>query len=441
MTNVLIRIVFRNVKILIVGGGGREHALAWKLAADSCRPELVCAPGNAGTAEIATNLDLNPEDLDGLLNWARDNRPDLTVVGPEAPLCMGLADIFESEGLRVFGPSKAAARIEGSKAFAKEVMETAGVPTARSKTFNDATQALEYARREKYPVVVKADGLAAGKGVAVCADVEAAEAAIKQAMVHKVFGEAGNQVVVEECLEGEEASILALVDGENALMLASAQDHKRIYDNDLGPNTGGMGAYSPAPVISDDMWPVIRGQIFERTLGELRNRGIAYKGVLYAGVMCGATGLRVLEFNCRFGDPETQAILPRIDGDIVPLLNACVDGALKGKTISWRKEPCVCVVMAAGGYPGAYEKGKLIEGIKRAEELENVVVFHAGTKRAGQSGDGRVVTSGGRALGVTALGADLKTAVNSAYAAVSRIKFDKAHYRTDIAARALARAR
>lgn len=436
------------MKIFVVGGGGREHALAWKLASDSCRPEIFCAPGNAGTAEIATNLDVSAEDLEGVLNWAKKNRPDLTLVGPEAPLCAGLADMFEAEGLRVFGPSKAAAQVESSKVFAKEIMESGGVPTARSHTFSDTAEAIEYVRSVGVPIVIKAEGLAAGKGVFVCSTPREADKAINDTMVKKVFGNAGKRILVEECLVGQEASILGLVDGENVVMLASSQDHKRVFNNDEGPNTGGMGAYSPAPVITDDLWPVIREQVFDRTLAELKKRGIIYKGVLYAGLMITSAGPKVLEFNCRFGDPETQAIIPRIDGDLTPALEACIDGTLKEEMISWRPEACVCVVMASGGYPGSYEKGKVIEGLEDACVLDNVVVFHAGTRvkvphprdpRGPTREDGRAITSGGRVLGVTALGEDLKRAVKQAYLAISKIRFDQAQYRTDIAARAFKR--
>ena len=315
-----------------------------------------------------------------MLAWAKANKPALTVVGPEAPLCDGLADRFNAEGLKVFGPCKAAARLEGSKVFAKEVMIAAGVPTAKFARFSNAAEAKAYIRKEGAPIVVKADGLAAGKGVTVAATVEQAEAAVDEALVQKAFGDAGATVVVEECLQGEEASILALIDGKNIVMLASAQDHKRVFDGDEGPNTGGMGAYSPAPVVKENLWPVIREQVFERTLGELSRRGIDYRGVLYAGLMMTKAGPKVLEFNCRFGDPETQAILPRWDGDLFPALEACADGRLDEKMVRWKPEPCVCVVMAAGGYPGTYEKGDVIEGLAEAAALKDAVVFHAGTK-------------------------------------------------------------
>ena len=421
------------MKVLVVGGGGREHALAWKLSNDSVKPDIFCAPGNAGTVQCATNLELGAEDLDGILAWAKENRPDLTVVGPEVPLCAGLTDLLEAEGLSVFGPSKAAAQMEGSKIFAKDVMTAAGVPTGKSATFTDASEAKAYVRAEGAPIVIKAEGLAAGKGVTVCASLEQAEAAIDEALVGKTFGAAGESILVEECLIGEEASILALIDGEHIVMLASSQDHKRALDGDQGPNTGGMGAYSPAPIVTDDMWPEIREQVFERTLNELKKRGITFKGVLYAGLMLTDAGMKVLEFNVRFGDPETQVILPRIAGDLLPAFQACVDGTLSDELIQWRVEHCVTIVMASGGYPGAYDKGKAITGLDAADGMDGVTVFHAGTAISGES----VVTSGGRVLAVTARGGDLRAAVDKAYEAVAEVSFEDAQYRTDIAAKAL----
>ncbi len=426
------------MKILLVGGGGREHALAWKLAGESGRPQVHCAPGNAGTAAVAVNVPVEAEDGDGIVRWAREQRPDLTVIGPEAPLCAGLADRLLAEGVPTLGPGRAGAQLEGSKSFAKEVMAAAGVPTAAAQVFDDAQQALQHVRRQSGPMVIKADGLAAGKGVSVCATVAEAEQALESIMVSKVFGAAGARVVVEECLEGEEVSILALVDGETALPLASAQDHKRAFNNDEGPNTGGMGAYSPAPALTDALWPVVREEVFGRTLAELRRRGIPYRGVLYAGLMIDGAGRpKALEFNCRFGDPETQAILPRIQGDFLPALQACASGTLREDLVQWRPEVCVSVVMASGGYPGDYAKGKPIEGLAAAEALPGVRVFHAGTAVEG----GQVVSAGGRVLGVTALGEDYGTAVQRAYQAVSRLRFDQAQYRTDIAGRALKRER
>ena len=423
------------MKILVVGGGGREHALAWKLARDSDRPDLFCAPGNAGTAGLATNLAIRAEDVDGLVEWAKENGPDLTVVGPEAPLCAGLSDALVECGLRVFGPSREAARLEGSKVFAKDVITAAGVPTAVSRRFTDPGEAKAYLRERGAPIVVKADGLAAGKGVFVCTQLGEAEDAVDRVLSERVFGDAGDSVLVEDFLEGEEVSILALVDGERIVMLAPSQDHKRVFDGDRGPNTGGMGAYSPAPVVTAELSDSIRAQVFDPTLAELRKRGIVYRGVLYAGLMMTEAGPSVLEFNCRFGDPETQVVLPRIAGDLAPVLLACADGRLDEAVVSWRPEACVCVVMASGGYPGSYEKGRPIEGLGDADALDGVIVFHAGTRMDGD----RTVTAGGRVLGVTALGSDVKTAAARAYEAAGLIRFDGAHCRSDIAARAFHR--
>jgi len=418
------------MKVLVVGNGGREHALCWKLKQDSRRPEIFCAPGNAGTARLGTNLDLSAVDVAGLVRWANENLPDLTVIGPEAPLCAGLADALEAAGFRVFGPCKAAAELEGSKKFAKEIMQAAGVPTAACSVFTDAEAACAYVRRHGAPIVIKADGLAAGKGVTVAESVEQAETAIREAL-GGAFGAAGSRVVIEEFLVGEEASILALIDGEHVVLLASSQDHKRALDGDRGPNTGGMGAYSPAPVATEAVLELVRTEVYGRTLAELKKRGITYKGVLYAGLMIDNGKPSVVEFNCRFGDPETQAVLARWSGDILPALEACIDGTLTGDLVKWKPEPSVCVVMAAGGYPGDYQKGDEISGLDAA--AEHAAVFHAGTALK----DGRSVTAGGRVLGVTALGADLQTAAHNAYAAVKKISWNGAFYRKDIGHRAL----
>ncbi len=421
------------MNILVVGGGGREHALAWRLAQDSCRPTLFCAPGNAGTAAIATNLPIPAEDLPGLLAWAKEHRPDLTVVGPEVPLCLGIADLFAAEGLRVFGPCKAAAQMEGSKLFSKEVMTAAGVPTARSLAFTDARAAMDALDEFSLPVVIKADGLAAGKGVVIAQTRDEAVGAILSMLVNATFGESGAKILIEEFLEGEEASILALVDGERAVILPSSQDHKRVFDADQGPNTGGMGAYSPAPVVTDERLPVIMDTVILPVVRELKRRGIVYKGVLYAGLMIGPRGeINVLEFNARFGDPETEAVLPRIAGDLIPALEACIDGTLSEGLVRVRPEAAATVVMSSGGYPGHYRKGLPIGGLDEAAKVPDSVVFHAGTALK----DGAVVTSGGRVLAVTALGADLKKAVDRAYEAVANIHFEGAHYRRDIAHRA-----
>ena len=423
------------MKILVVGGGGREHAIVWRLAQDSSRPTLFCAPGNAGTATLAQNLPLAAEDVTGLLAWAKEHRPDLTVVGPEVPLCLGITDTFNAAGLRVFGPCQAAARMEGSKLFSKEVMTAAGVPTARSQAFDQADAAVAALSEFSLPVVIKADGLAAGKGVVIAQTRDEAVAAIRSMLVEAVFGQAGAQVLIEEFLEGEEASILALVDGEHAVILPSSQDHKRIFDHDQGPNTGGMGAYSPAPVVTPALLPVIMDTVILPVVRELKRRGIVYKGVLYAGLMIGPHGLNVLEFNARFGDPETEAVLPRLSGELIPALQACIDGTLNDALIKVRPEVAATVIMAAGGYPGSYKKGTPIFGLEEATKLSDCMVFHAGTSLK----DGRVITAGGRVLAVTALGADLKTAVGRAYEAVAKIRFEGAHYRKDIAHRAFGR--
>lgn len=420
------------MRILIVGGGGREHVLAWKAASDSTRPEVFCAPGNAGTASCAVNLDIGAEDIAGLTAWAIEQRPDLTIVGPEAPLCAGLTDAFEAEGLKVFGPCQAAAQLEGSKRFAKDVMEAAGVPTAKAASFSDPDAARAYVREQGAPIVVKADGLAAGKGVTVCENEEQAFRAIEEALEKKIFGASGAEVLIEECLVGEEASILGLVDGERVVLLDSSQDHKRALENDEGPNTGGMGAYSPAPIVTQDWWPFILENVFLNLVGELKKRGITYKGVLYAGLMFTPDGPKVLEYNCRFGDPEAQVVLPRWDGDMLPALEACADGTLSEDLVTWKPGASAGVVLAAGGYPGSYEKGKVISGLDEADSVEGVTVFHAGTALS----DGEVVTSGGRVLCVTALADTLEDAVARAYQGVEKICFKDVHYRKDIAAKA-----
>ena len=423
------------MRVLVIGSGGREHTLVWKLAQDSCQPQLFCAPGNAGTAALATNLQIQAEDVSGLLAWAVANRPGLTVVGPETPLCAGVVDAFAAANLRIFGPCQSAARLEGSKQFAKEVMRGAGVPTARAESFSNAAAAIRALERFRTPVVIKADGLAAGKGVIIAATREEAVQAIRSMLDARIFGGAGATVLIEEFLDGEEASILALVDGEHVALLPASQDHKRVFDADQGPNTGGMGAYSPAPVVTPGILPVILDRVIHPTLRELRRRGIVYKGVLYAGLMIGRDGPQVVEFNCRFGDPETEAVLPRLAGDLIPALEACIDGTLEESLVRVRPESCATVVMASGGYPGNYAKGLPITGLDQATKQEDVFVFHAGTVLH----DGAVVTSGGRVLAVTALGKDLRKAVERAYQGVGAIGFEGAHFRKDIARRAFDR--
>ena len=419
------------MKILVIGNGGREHAIVWRLAQDTVCPELFCAPGNAGTAALATNLPIGAEDVSGLVAWAREHRPDLTVVGPEAPLCAGVADALEAEGLKVFGPCRAAARLEGSKAFSKEVMEAAGVPTARFRVYTSSAAAIEGLNDFGFPVVVKADGLAAGKGVVIAQTRTEAEAALREMLDGGRFGSAGAEVVVEEFLDGEEASVFALCDGERVELLPAAQDHKRAFDNDEGPNTGGMGAYTPAPIATPEVMRFVKERVVEPVLRELKRRGIVYKGVLFCGLMIGSKGVNVLEFNCRFGDPETEVVVPSIASDFAPVLLACAEGRLEEGSVQMCPEAAATVVMAAPGYPGSYPKGMEITGIAEAEAA-GCRVFHAGTALK----DGKVVTAGGRVLTVTAFGADLRAAVAKAYAGVGAIAFEGAHYRRDIASKA-----
>lgn len=433
------------MKILVVGSGGREHAIVWRLAQDEAKHEIFCAPGNAGTVGVATNLPIGAEDVAAVTEWAKVNRPDLVVVGPEAPLCKGLVDALAEIGVKAFGPVEAGARMEGSKRFAKEIMQAAGVPTGRARTFTDAAAAKAALPEFGLPVVVKADGLAAGKGVVVAETLQDAEAAIDSMLVDNRFGAAGAEVLIEEFLHGEECSILALVDGERAVLLPSSQDHKRVFDGDKGPNTGGMGAYSPAPVVTDAMLPEIRERIILPVVRELKKRGIVYRGVLYAGLMVtppgGKTALsgsavNVVEFNARFGDPETEAVLPRLGGNFAETLLHVAEGRLSDDDVVVKPDAAATVIVASGGYPGAYEKGKVISGLDAAAAVPNAIVFHCGTKR---TADGAVATSGGRVLSVTGLGATLRDAVDTAYAAVGKITFEGAFHRTDIAHRAFER--
>ncbi len=419
------------MKVLVIGNGGREHAIVWKLAHDSCAPELFCAPGNAGTAALATNVPIGAEDVAGIVAWAREAKPDLVVVGPEAPLCAGVTDALEAEGIKVFGPCQAAAALEGSKAFSKDVMEKAGVPTARFRVYRSSAEAIAGLDAFSLPVVVKADGLAAGKGVVIAQTREEAETALREMLDGGRFGAAGAEVVVEEFLEGEEASVFALCDGERVELLPAAQDHKRVFDNDQGPNTGGMGAYTPAPIATAEVMAFTKEQIVLPVLRELKRRGITYKGVLFCGLMIGPKGVNVLEFNCRFGDPETEVVLPSVASDLLPVLLACSEGRLESGMVKMRPEAAVTVVMAAPGYPGSYPKGLAISGLDAAEAA-GCTVFHAGTALR----EGQVVTAGGRVLTVTAFGADLRAAVAKAYEGVGQIAFEGAHYRRDIAAKA-----
>ena len=414
------------MKVLVIGSGGREHALAWKIAQSPLVKKVFCAPGNAGTANVAENIDIPSDNVDALLQFATVTGIGLTIVGPEQPLVKGLVDSFEESGLRVFGPSQRAAEIEGSKVFCKDLMKKYGIPTARYESFDSPDQVKLFTKEDE-PVVVKASGLAAGKGVILCSNAEEARSAVQSIMQEKAFGNAGDQVVVEEFLTGQEVSLLAFTDGKTVLPLDSAQDHKAAFDGDKGPNTGGMGAYSPALVLTEELKQQVIDEIMIPTVRALAKEGRYYRGILYAGLMLTESGPKVLEFNARFGDPETQPIMMRIKNDIVPIFEACIDGTLAKQSLQWRPEPTVCVVMAAKGYPSSYEKGKEISGLN-SDENRQAVVFHAGTKLE----NGKVLTNGGRVLGVTALGSDINQAIKNAYSAVDKIKWDGVHYRKDI---------
>lgn len=425
------------MNVLVIGSGGREHALAWKIAQSGLVDRVFCAPGNPGMAKLGQCVEIAVTDFDGLVGLAKEQHIRLTVVGPEDPLARGIVDRFAAEGLMVFGPTAAAAQLEASKSFAKRIMKTYRIPTAEYAEFTDAGEAVRYVHKQGTPIVIKADGLAAGKGVTVAHDVATAVQAIRTAMVDQAFGIAGRRVVIEECLVGEEASILAFTDGLTVLPMVPSQDHKAVYDSDLGPNTGGMGAYAPAPVVTDELLLEITETILRPCVRGMATEGAPYRGVLYAGLMITEHGPKVIEFNCRFGDPETQAVLPVTEVDIVPLLLACCTGSairLSEMVLPPPDRACVSVVMASGGYPGSYEKGKPITGIERAEAKPGVVVFHAGTKKQ----DGTLVTNGGRVLNVTATARDIPSAIAKAYEAVGHIGFEGSHHRTDIGRKALA---
>ena len=421
------------MKVLVVGGGGREHALVWKLKQSPKVDKIYCAPGNAGISEIAECLDIKADNIDALLDFVKYNWIDLTVVGPEVPLTEGIVDVFVKEGRRIFGPDSSGARLEGSKMFSKDFMQKYGLPSAEYKTFTSYSQAEEYVRLKGAPIVVKADGLAAGKGVVVAETVNEALDALKLIMKDKAFGNAGNRVVVEQCLKGEEASFMILTDGETVVPLVTSQDHKQIFDGDKGPNTGGMGAYSPAPIVTEDLSDEIMRSIIDPLMNGLKHENINYRGVIYVGVMVCDGKPYVLEFNVRFGDPEAQPILARLDSDLFELLKATAEGKLKDVQVSWKSDTSICVVLASEGYPGPYTKGKVIEGLDAFKNDDNVVVFHAGT----DLNDSEVVTSGGRVLGVTALGNSIKSAQDNVYEAVNKIRFEGMQYRKDIADKAI----
>jgi phosphoribosylamine--glycine ligase len=423
------------MNILVIGGGGREHALVWKIAQSPLVERLYCAPGNPGIARQAECVPLAVDNIEGLLAFAREKEIGLTVVGPELPLTLGIVDRFRAAGLTIFGADRMAARIEGSKAFAKDLMAKCGVPTAAYGAFIDRDPAVDFIERHGAPIVVKADGLAAGKGVIVARTVEEAIEAVDSILVEGAFGEAGNKVVIEEFLEGEEASFLAFTDGKTILPLASAQDHKPVFDGDQGPNTGGMGAYSPAPVVTAELHERIIATVLRPIIEGMASEGCPYSGILYAGLMIKDGEIKVLEFNARFGDPEAQPLLARLKSDLVPVLLACARGSLVGIPLEWHDKAAVCVVMASGGYPGPFEKGYEIGGLVAAARIEDLEVFHAGTAMK----DGRIVNAGGRVLGVTGLGDTVAEAIERAYQGVEAISWEGAHYRTDIGKKALDR--
>lgn len=422
------------MRVLVIGSGGREHALVYKIAQSKLVDKIFCAPGNGGISQLAECIEIKADDIFGLLEFVKKEKIDLTVVGPEVALSLGIVDEFEKANLKIFGPNKKAAKLEASKIFSKELMAKYNVPTANFKIFDNALAAKKYIEIVGAPCVVKADGLAAGKGVVVAKTIQEAENAVTSMMEDKIFGEAANRIIIEECLAGQEASILVITDSRELVALASAQDHKRVFDHDQGPNTGGMGVYSPTPIITADIFDEIMGKIIYRTMTGLVKEGINYRGVLYAGIMLTQDGPKALEFNVRFGDPEIEAILPRLKSDLVEVMLATIEGnLLKIKGLSWDNRVCVSVVCAAGGYPGNYAKDKEITGLEEVEKLEDVIVFHAGTKKVGN----KILTNGGRVLVVTGLGATIQEAIAKTYAAVEKIKFEGMHYRRDIGKKAI----
>lgn len=423
------------MQVLVIGGGGREHTLVWKLAQSKKVTKLYAAPGNPGMKDLAECVDLDIADLDGLADWAEKHAIDLTVVGPEAPLVAGIVDVFKARGLTIFGPSAKAAEIEGSKIFSKELMEKYGVPTAFFKVCDNLADARAFVEEKGAPIVIKADGLAAGKGVVVAMTKDEALAALDEMMGAHKFGSAGNRVVIEEFMEGEEASLLAFTDGKTIVPMLAAQDHKRVNDGDQGPNTGGMGAYCPAPVMTDALKEKTVKEVLRPIVDALAKEGRPYSGCLYAGLMIKGDSVKVVEFNARFGDPETQVVLPLLKSDLAEIMVACANGTLTPDLVEWSDKAAVCVVMASGGYPASYKKGIPITGLKAANAMDDVVVFHAGTREE----DGKILTNGGRVLGVTAVADDIPSAQQKAYDAVDKIRFDGAHYRQDIAWRALRR--
>ncbi len=421
------------MKVLVIGNGGREHTLIWKLNQSPKVSKLFCAPGNGGTSGLAESVHIDVDDIQQIADFAQSAGIDLTVVGPEAPLVAGIVDEFNKRGMRIFGPTKAAARLEGSKVFAKELMAKYKIPTASFEVARSPQEAKSALQRFGLPVVIKADGLAAGKGVIIAKTKQEAEGAIDLIMIEKEFGTAGDMILIEECLTGEEVSILAFTDGHTVIPMVSAQDHKRVFDGDQGPNTGGMGAYSPAPIYTESLSKQVEDQILLATIQALKNEGISYSGVLYAGLMLTESGPKVLEYNARFGDPETQVILPRLMTDLMDILLDATSGTLDRCHVTWNENPSVCVVMASGGYPGKYQIKKEIFGLENVPTMKQIMIFHAGTTAE----DDRILTSGGRVLGVTAIGETLQAAIDRAYQTVRTIHFDGAHYRNDIGYKAL----
>lgn len=416
------------MKVLVIGSGGREHALVWKIFQSELVDKIYAAPGNDGMIPLAERVDISVDDIDSLANWVEDNDIDLTVVGPEKPLVNGIVDEFQKRDLTIFGPNAKASQIEGSKVFAKDILRKYDIPTAEYEVFNSAEAALDYFKSCNYPIVVKAEGLAGGKGVVIATNVQEAEEAVEKIMEDRVYGDAGERIVVEDFLKGEEVSFLGLTDGENIVPLAPAQDHKAVFDGDEGPNTGGMGAYSPTPFVSEELEQEIIDEILQPTIDAFRNEGIKYKGILYAGLMLTEMGPKVLEFNARLGDPETQVLLPRLKNDLVDLMLKVVDEDLEDVEIEVKDEAAVCVVLTSGGYPLSYKTGKEITGLDELNKYDNVFVFHAGTKKEGD----KFLTDGGRVLGITVLEKGLFDAINETYEMVEKVHFEDVHYRTDI---------
>jgi len=421
------------MKVLVIGSGGREHTLAWKINQSPKVSQIYCAPGNTGISQLVKCIDISADNIEKLADFAKKEKVDLTVVGPELPLSKGIVNEFNKKGLRIFGPSKEATEIESSKVFSKYLMKKYNIPTANYEVFQNSEKAFNYIKQQTFPLVIKADGLAAGKGVFIVKNLVQARNALNALMEEKNFGEAGRQVVIEEFLEGEEISILAFCDGKTIMPMVSSQDHKKIFDNDQGPNTGGMGAYSPVPFYPDELEKRVLEEILKPTIKGLQSEGREYKGVLYAGLILTKEGPKVLEFNARFGDPETQVVLPRLKTDLIDILNAVIEGSLHKINIEWNNNSAVCVVVASGGYPGKYQKDKIISGLKRLEKMEDVIAFHAGTKFQG----GKIVTSGGRVLGITAWDETISKAKERAYKGVKKIYFEDIYYRKDIAEKAI----